>query len=433
VRSPTFPRPGIVRLLFYLLASALCLLGQAPEPGPDAITFVNGDRISGQIIGTTSRGLIFRGTMVGELTVEWSSIRDLHSENGFGGITGNAGGTNALGSPPAPPAPRTSPPPAVTAGVQTPAPVTPAPVTPPAAQARAEPPAAVPPAVPALPAPATTSRAAAPSAKPAPADEPKPSSAASEHTWLGFRLFTGWQGSATAGLAYVAASTSLISFTPSVNLLRTWPKARGSWPVRARTYINFMANYSKETENGDLSYFDPTHRTLFIPGSFDETSTLHGEFTQDYFLFPRLFVMAGATFDHNYAQSLDLLQAYGGGLGYVLYRTDRSEFDFRAGAGYSKQQYAGYPSFDTSVVASRFYQSYEHKFANGMSFSEQGGIRPAWTDPKYLFGGGQLSFNMPLYHRLNFNVSSFDFWSNTPPPMLKKNIFQVSLGVNYTF
>ena len=122
-----------------------------------------------------------------------------------------------------------------------------------------------------------------------------------------------------------------------------------------------------------------------------------------------------------------------GGLGYVLYRTDRSELDFRAGVGYSKQQYNGFPSFDTSVIASRFYESYEHKFANGMSFSEQGGVRPAWTNSKYLFGGGQLSFNVPMYHRLNFNVSSFDFFSNTPPPMLKKNIFQVSIGVNYGF
>ena len=215
--------------------------------------------------------------------------------------------------------------------------------------------------------------------------------------------------------------------------MRTWPKAKGTWPVRARTYINLMANYSKETQNGDVSYFDPSRRTIFIPGSFDETYTLHGEVTQDYFLFSRLFVQAGATFDHNYAQSLDLLQSYGGGLGYVLYRTDRSELDIRAGAGYSKQEYDGYPGFDTSVIGSRFYQSYEHKFANGMSFSEQGGMRPAWTDPKYLFGGGNLSFNVPVFHHLNLNVSSFDFWSNRPPPNLKKNIFQVSLGVNYAF
>ncbi len=68
-----------------------------------------------------------------------------------------------------------------------------------------------------------------------------------------------------------------------------------------------------------------------------------------------------------------------------------------------------------------------------MSFSEQGGMRPAWTDPKFLFGGGQLSFNMPVYHRLNLNISSFDFWSRTPPPMLKKNIFQVAVGVSYAF
>jgi putative salt-induced outer membrane protein YdiY len=415
---------SIVRLLPCFFVLPLCLLGQTTSSGLDAITFVNGDRISGQIIGATSRGLIFRGTMVGELTVEWSSIQDVHSENGFGAITAALGG-----APAGLPLPRNTPPPAVNAGVQiptpvAPAPVTPAPVTPPPAQAqvaRAEPP---PPPAAAPPVPAPT---------PSPAGEPAPSFATGGRTWLGFRLFTGWHGGATAGVAYVAATTSLLSFTPSVNLMRTWPKAKGTWPVRARTYINLMANYSKETQNGDVSYFDPSRRTIFIPGSFDETYTLHGEVTQDYFLFSRLFVQAGATFDHNYAQSLDLLQSYGGGLGYVLYRTDRSELDIRAGAGYSKQEYDGYPGFDTSVIGSRFYQSYEHKFANGMSFSEQGGMRPAWTDPKYLFGGGNLSFNVPVFHHLNLNVSSFDFWSNRPPPNLKKNIFQVSLGVNYAF
>jgi len=267
---------------------------------------------------------------------------------------------------------------------------------------------------------------------PPPAAAAAPSSAANGHIWFGNRLFSGWHGIAAAGVSYVAASQTVISFSPVVSLQRTWPKGE-KWPIRARSYINFMINYSKETQNGDSAYFDSATRTVIIPGSFLETYALHGEFVQDYFLFPRLFVQAGATFDHNYAQSLDLLQAYGGGLGFVVYRTDRSEFDLRAGVGYSRQQYDGYPGLDTSVVASRFYQSYQHKFANGMSFSEQGGMRPAWTDPKYLFGGGQLSFNMPVYHRLNLNVSSFDFWSNTPPPMLKKNIFQLSLGVSYAF
>jgi hypothetical protein len=198
-------------------------------------------------------------------------------------------------------------------------------------------------------------------------------------------------------------------------------------------FVNFLTNFSKQTQNGDVAYFDPVRRVLFIPGSFDETYVLHGDITQDYFLFPRLFLQAGASFDHNYAQSLDLLQAYGGGLGYVLYRTDRSEFNLRAGVGYSKQEYNGFPNFNTSFTASRFYENYEHKFANGMSFSEQGGVRPAWTNSKFLFGGGQASFNVPMYRHLNFNVSSFDFFSNHPPPNLKKNIFQVSFGVNYGF
>src|SRR5690348_17741224 len=97
-------------------------------------------------------------------------------------------------------------------------------------------------------------------------------------------------------------------------------------------------------QHGDVAYFDPISRTVFIPGAFMKTFTMHGEFVEDYFLFPRLFVQGGAIFDHSYSQSLDLLQSYGGGLGYVVYRTNRSEFDLRAGVGWAKQQYNGYPT-----------------------------------------------------------------------------------------
>ncbi|HEX4138421.1 MAG TPA: DUF481 domain-containing protein [Bryobacteraceae bacterium] len=428
-----------MRRYFCLLALPFCLLGQTTSSEPDVITFVNGDKMSGQMVGVTSTGLVFRAAMVGEVTVEWSKIRDLHSENGFGVIAAYARAGATGTAPPAflPPAPAT-----VAAGqtparvAPAPAPAAPPPVAPPAV-ARATAPAPQPStpaaplqaAVPPPSAPVTPNRPEAAPAVPA----PTPVSAANWHSWFGSHLFSGWQGNAAAGVAYVAATTSLISVTPSVNLLRTYPKAGGSWPLHARTYVNFMANYSRETQNGDVAYFDPTRRTIFIPGSFDETYTLHAEFVQDYFLFPRLFVQAGAIFDHNYAQSLDLLQSYGGGLGFVVYRTDRSELNLRAGVGYSRQDYNGYPGFDASVIAGRFYESYQHKFGNGMSFSEQGGMRPAWTDPRFLFGGGQLTFNMPVYRRLNLNVSSFDFWSRTPPPMLKKNIFQVALGVSYAF
>ena len=373
-----------------LLALPFCVMGQeAARPRPDTITLVNGDKISGQIIGTTNRGIIFRGDTVGEITVEWSNIRDVHSENGFSGI-GGPGGAGPATTPSTP-----SP----TAGVPSPtvAPVAPPPASPP----------------------------------PAPAPVREPSSPAAQHSWPGFRIFSGWQVNAAAGISYLGATTSYVNFTPTINLERIYRKGTEAWPIRGRTFINFLINFSKETQHGDVAYFDPIRRVLIIPGAFMKTFTMHGEFAEDYFLFPRLFVQGGAIFDHNYAQSLDLLQSYGGGLGYVVYRSDRSEFDLRAGVGWAKQEYDGYPNFNTSVIGSRFYESFEHTFAHGISLSEQGGIRPAWTDPKYLFGGGQLSFNMPVYHHLNLNVSSFDFWSRTPPPMLKKNVFQVAVGVSY--
>ena len=200
--------PRTLRVLPCLLALPLCLLGQAVPAGPDVLTFVNGDRVSGQIIGVTSQGLIFRGVMVGDLTVEWSRIQNVHSENGFGGITGKPISAASV-SPTLPPAPA---PPAV----QPPAPVplaAPSPVAaaPNPGAAAPNPVAQTPPPKAALP-PVTTSNTVS------------PSSTTSGHTWLGSRLFTGWQGSATAGFAYVGATTSLISFTPQSTSCAPGPK-----------------------------------------------------------------------------------------------------------------------------------------------------------------------------------------------------------------
>src|SRR5581483_12157430 len=163
-----------------------------------------------------------------------------------------------------------------------------------------------------------------PPAPPAPASLPEkqPSPAAARHLWPGSRIFSGWQGNAASGISYLSASTSNFNFTPTVNLERIYRKGKEAWPIRGRTYINFLINFSKEMQHGDVAYFDPISRTLFIPGAFMKTFTMHGEFVEDYFLFPRLFVQGGAIFDHSYSQSLDLLQSYGGGLGYVVYRTN---------------------------------------------------------------------------------------------------------------
>lgn len=386
-------------------------------PAQDVITFINGEKMTGQLRGATNSGVTFRGEMVGDVVVDWGKIQDLHSARGFAALMrGQEPRSTAEAAPvpnnaPTPPAPPSPPPPSAPRVVAVAPPPAPERTSPPVTTARAEPAPVVPEV--AQPVPAANQQTPAP-------------------TWFGHRLFTGWKGDASFGLAITQATQNDTSISASVDLLRTSPGG-DAWPLRTRTFFNFYVVYNKITQEGDFAYFDPGTRMLFLPGSFSKNYAIHADLVRDYFLFPRVFVFGGTTFDHNYAQGLELLQSYGGGVGVVAYHTAHSELDLRGGVGYTGQRYLGYPALDKKLVGSRFEESYEHEFANGMSFSERAGFRPAWNDSRAIFAGGTASFNIPVYHRLGLNISSFDFWNNDPPPQFLRNIFQVTAGVNYSF
>ncbi len=242
------------------------------------------------MIGVTSQGLVFRTAMVGEVTVEWSKIRDLHSENGFGVIAAYARAVATGATPPAflparplPRLPRDEAPVRVDPcrllqplRHSAPQAVAVRPLRPHRRQLLLQPPTA--------------------SVEPnRPEAAPHCTGACirrHRHSWFGSRVFSGWQGNAAAGVAYVMATTSLISVTPSLTLSAPTPKL----PVcglsaRERISTSWLTS-ARKRRMGMWRISDPTRRTLFIPGSFDETFTLHLFLVQDYFLFPAV-VCAG--------------------------------------------------------------------------------------------------------------------------------------------
>jgi hypothetical protein len=414
-------RGSSVRRRLPLLLPFLLPLYLSAQTPPDVITFINGEKMSGQLRGATNTGVIFRSEMVGDVVVDWSRIQDLHSATGFAALMRGQANASAqpvpnnapaiVVQPSAPPASE----PRVVAVAPAPVPA-PEPPSPPVATARrAEPP--PPPAPPAATPPV-----------PAPSDSQTASAA-----WFGHRLFSGWKGGATLGFALTEATQNNLSLNAAVNLARLTPSGKDAWPLRTRTYFNFNVLYNKLTQEGDLTYFDPVSRMLVLPGAFSKTYLIHADLVRDYFIFPRVFVFGGATFDHNYAQSLELLQSYGGGMGAVLYHTKSTELDIRGGVGYTGQRYLDFPPLDRKLVGSRFEETFQHRFANGITFSEEAGVRPSWNYSQSIFAGGTASLNIPVYRRLGLNLSSFDFWNNDPPPMFQKNIFQVTAGVNYAF
>ena len=262
-----FPSTRISLRIILSLAASACLFGQA-KPEPDVLIFTNGKKLIGHLKSATGAKVVFKSDMAGEVTVEWSKIKELHSASKFAAIPKDdaqeQGGCIRQ----------------VNAGAL------------------------------------------------AMADQKLEVTNPQRHRRL-FRSPTCpmWstnrhsirrskaRGSFKAGKApLLSASRSparrrtLRLSTPASNLVRSDPA--GSWlRVRTKTTVDFTASYSKITQPGT-----PSIKNAFY----------HADAEEDFYASPRLFLLGGAIFDHSYSQGLDLQQTYDGGLGVVAHKAAHS-------------------------------------------------------------------------------------------------------------
>jgi hypothetical protein len=185
--------------------------------------------------------------------------------------------------------------------------------------------------------------------------------------------------------------------------------------VRRRTVVNFNSSYGHFKAVGA----DPV-----------KANVLHAEMEQDFYLNPRIFLLGGAAFDHNYAQGLDLMQGYGAGLGVVAAKGERDSLELRFGLGYTHQAWTD-SSGNRGYFGARIGEYYMHKFARGLAFTLDAGVRPGLTYTKGLVAGYTASLAIPVYRRLSMNINSVDNFVNNPPPGFRKNVFQLSFGASY--
>lgn len=358
------------------LAVAGCLSGQT-KPAQDVLVFVDGEKLIGELKSATDSKVVFKSDMGFEVTVPWAKIQELHSQNKFAAIHKDLILRNEDESAKVPQG------------------------TLEMANQKLE---------------VTTAAAAAPRIIPVNEVSNVVPEQAFEHAMHKQGLLEGWTGQVAFGTSITEATVSNQAVTSSVELSRADPSE--NWlRVRNRTTFTFNSAYGKTTQSG-------------VPDT--KISLFHSDLVHDYYLKPRWFVFAGASFDHNYSQGLDLLQAYSGGLGAVIIKTERTDMDARAGIGFLQQRYSD-PALNRNLVGSRFGETFSHRFAHGVVLYEQAGIRPSWNETRNFFGDFLLSLNAPVYRRLGVSVSSFDSYVNNPPPSFRKNSFQVTLGVTYAF
>ncbi len=383
-----------VLALFTLPAALVYAADPTPQKAPpDVIVFTNGDQLSGSFVSEIGGTVTFHSDILGNISVSWDKIKELHTGSKVAVISkgtilkhGHVPSTLPIGTI------------AVSNGLVTVQPANNAMIQPiPVANAQYI------------------------------IDEPTLDKQILGHP--GF--FQGWNGAATAGLTLVQATQNQYSFAASVGLVRVVPTVSWLDPSN-RTAIDYAQSYGKITQP---SYTDANGN--FVPSTYTKSSIFHADAERDEYVSPRFYFLGTLAFDHNYSQSLDLQQIYGGGIGYTVLKSPVQELDVKAVMQYERQAFFNVTPptpANLNLIASTFGGSYMRKITKGTVFTQQLLYIPAWNNLHAYSFNETDTLSLPAYKNFSFSLGTLDTYLNDVPltyPATKRNSFQFTAGVTY--
>lgn len=373
------------RTCYAALAVAACLAAQTAPPPLDTLVFTNGEKLIGHFERSNSSTVTFKSDSVGEVNVDWSKIQELHTSGKFAVAGKDVKLSRRSDLANVPRGALT-----VTGKTVTVTPDTGAPVQMPLADAGHI------------------------------IDLGTFDKDLLNHP--GF--FQDWKGTAAAGASLVQATQQSQTFTGSISLVRTIPPE--SWiDPRNRTSFDFSASSGRLTQPGS-----PSLKTQIVHADGERDEYLRGK---DIYLFGQFAL------DHNYSQGLQLQQNYGGGIGWTVIDHPNTTFDLKASATYMRQQFEAVPGVglaapDENLIGSTFSEDYLRKIGKkGIQFTESLSVMPAWNVTRAYSGNAKIGLSIPVYKRLGFGITMADMFLNDPPPGFKKNSFQLTTALTYTF
>lgn len=361
-----------IRFLLALLLSSTLL--QAQTKVPDTLVFTNGERLTGELVKANGGGITFKSAMAGEITVPWANIQTLSSSKSFAILTSKLKVTKKT----APQVPQGT----ITADART--------ITVTGHETRT---------VPVADANLLVESGAFDKAV--------------NHT-PGFTQ--GWGGAATAGLTVVNSTQNATTFNGGINLTKSTPTVDWLAP-RDRTILDYNQSYGTTSQPGT-----PTVKTDIWQAGLE----------RDQYFSPRLFVAATATFNHSFAQTLQLQQAYGLGLGMTILKNARREIDARGNMEYTKESFFN-TTQNVNLIGSTFSEAWMERITKkGLVFNEFASLTPSYNIPSDYSLHVNTSLIFPVYRGFGFNAGFVDDYLNNAPAGSNKNSTQFNTGIAYT-
>jgi hypothetical protein len=352
------------------------------KPAPDVIVFANGDQLTGTLERATGDSFVFKSDIVGEITVSADKIKELRAGGKFVALKKNEKITRTSKQP----------------GTIT-----------------------------------YSDNAVSVAATSSSAPEVVPvkdlaylidSATYNKEVTSNPGIWYGWNGSISGGITLVESTQTGQTYNLAANLIRVIPSV-AFLPPRTRSTINVLETYGKITQPLIPQTIPPT------PDTVAKTNIFHADAEHDKYFTSRLYGLVGASFDHNYAQGLNLQQIYGLGLGVTLIQTPIQQLDVKADVHYERQNFQP-PTLSNNLVGSSFSELYHRNLPAKIIFTESGTFIPAWNDfsaYSAIIGAG---LQLPTYKRFSLNMNVLDNYLHQPAVGFKSNSLQFVTGIAYT-
>jgi hypothetical protein len=386
-------RRYILSVLSLFSFTSIALAQTPPKPEPDVLIFANGDQLTGKLERVAGGNIVFASDMAGEVTISLDKVKELKSGAQFAML--RKGEKVGKGKQPAPEGTI-----AVADGKLTVTPVVNPAVTLPAKEV-------------------------------AYLVDQKTFEKELNHK---AKWYEGWNGQASGGATLVRSTTTATTLTAGLNLLRALPGV--PWmPARNRTTVNVNESYGKNTTPGAIPQTVP----IPTPDVTTLSSIFHADAERDEYFSPRFYALADTSFDHNYAQGLQLQQVYGGGIGWTPIQTPKQQLDLKVDVHYETQKYITTPvngsvvttTPTTNLIGSTIFESFHRNLPRKLVFTEIATILPAFNDANAYSANGTATLAIPVFKRLSAMISTTDNFLNDPAFGYKKNSYQFVTGVTY--
>ena len=234
----------------------------------------------------------------------------------------------------------------------------------------------------------------------------------------------GWNGEINGGATLVRSTNNGSTYDAGVSLVRAIP-AVPFLPARNRTSFNLQETYGKMTQPVIPPTTPPTPPTITL------TSIFHSAIERDQYFSPEFYFLAQTSFDHNYAQGLNLQEVFGSGVGWTPIKTGRQQMDMKADLHYEKQTFQT-PASDQNLIGSSISETYHRILPRKLVINESATVMPAWNNSNAYSANAMVALVMPVFKRLGLTLSSNENFLNDPAAGYKKNSFQFVTAASYT-